>query len=124
MEDLKKILVFIGMVFLLLFSFTMLGKSQEDVLVNYNPHQEIRPTNRYDRVEFFDTTLEIMMTKPVTKPYVMITDSEEPNDSDEPTYRVIDYGTYHEIDSLKCIRYKQMQWKLYYLDKLKEKSCE
>jgi len=37
---------------------------------------------------------------------------------------VIDYGTYREIDRLKCIRYKQMQWKMYHLEKLNEKSCE
>ena len=124
MEDIGKIILFIGMIFALLFSFTMLGKSQEDILVNYNPHQEVRPTNHFDTEVFYLKSIDMSMNEQVKKPYALITQSEECGFGEEPTFETIDYGTYHEIDSLKCIRYKQMQWKLYHLDKLNEKSCE
>jgi hypothetical protein len=124
MGDLKKIILFIGMVFALLFCFTMLGKSQEDVLVNYDPIQSVRPTNNNDIVDVYDTLCDFTFHERVKKPYVLITESEEAEFMEEPTFRMIDYGTYREIDSLKCIRYKQMQWKMYHLDKLNEKSCE
>ena len=124
MDDLKKILVFIGMVFLLLFTFTMLGKSQEDILINYDPIQTVRPTTYNDKVEVYDSLIDFTVMRRVTKPYVLITESEEAEFMEEPTFKTIDYGTFKEIDSLKCIRYKEMQWKMYHLDKLNEKSCE
>jgi hypothetical protein len=124
MDDLKKIVVFIGMVFLLLFSFTMLGKSQESILANYEPYQIVRPTNHFDTEEIYLKSIDMSMNERVKKPYALITQSEETIYGEEPTFETIDYGTYHEIDSLKCVRYKQMQWKLYHLDKLNEKSCE
>ena len=123
MEDLKRIVIFIGFVFVLLFGLTMLGISNESVLAPYEPIQTVRPTTHNDRVEVYDSLIDFNVMRRVTKPYVLVTESEKAEFMEEPTFRMIDYGTYREIDSLKCIRYKQMQWKLYYLDKLKEKSC-
>lgn len=123
MGDFKKIVGFIILVFALLFGLAMLGKAQEDVLANYNPIQSVRPTTAEDRVEVYDSIIEFYTHERVRKPYVLVTQSEDDRYV-QPKFRVIDYGTYKEIDSLKCIRYKQMQWKMYHLEKLNEKSCE
>ena len=61
------------------------------------------------------------------KPYMLVTSSDknqEPYVSYQPRFRVVDYGTYHEIDSLKCLRLKQMKWDIYHLEKLNKKSCD
>jgi hypothetical protein len=110
----------------MLFGLAMLGKSQESVLAPYEPIQAVRPTNKMDTESYYDTYLQMFRDRPITnKPYMLVTSSEEQESfGSDPTYIIVDYGTYHEIDSLKCVRYKQMQWKLYHLDKLNEKSCK
>ena len=123
MGDIYKILGFIGLIFVLLFSLAMLGKSQENVLNNINPIQSVRATNNFDFESYYDTTFDMTSYRQIKKPYILITESES-NGIDEPTYKFVDYGTYKEIDSLKCVRYKQMQWKIYFLNKLNEKDCE
>jgi hypothetical protein len=124
MEDLSKIMLFIGMLFLFLITFSMYGYEQSSVLAPYDPYQEVRPTNHFDTEVIYLKSIDVNMDERVKKPYALITQSEKTIYGEEPTFETIDYGTYNEIDSLKCVRYKQMQWKLYHLDKLNEKSCE
>lgn len=124
MEDFKKIVIFIGFMFLTLISLTILGNSKKSVLSNYSPIQEVRATNDFDTEEIYLEYIECSISERVKKPYVLTTISEETSYGSEPTFKTVDYGTYKEIDSLKCLRYKQMQWKMYHLDKLNEKSCE
>jgi hypothetical protein len=123
MEDFKKIILFIAIVFVILVSLSLLAKSQEGVLVPYRPHQTIRPTTNNDTELYYDTLSESYRHVPINRGYVLITMSEDGGWATLPIYKTVDYGTYHEIDSLKCVRYKQMQWKMYYLDKLNEKDC-
>jgi hypothetical protein len=108
MSDLGRLSIFIGIMFITLFSISFVSSFYDSVLQPYEPIQLVFPSKNHK------------------KPYVMVTKSDDYSDFYyvEPRYKVVDYGTYHEIDSLKCIRYKQMQWKMYYLDKLREKSCK
>ena len=124
MGDFKKILLIVSFVFVLLISFTIFSTVTANPLSKYKPYQVVRPTRFDDRVEVYDSIIDFTFSKRVKKPFVLITESEERDLLDAPTYKVVDYGTYREIDSIKCIRYKQMQWKMYRLDKLNEKSCE
>ena len=124
MEDLGKILVFIGVLFIMLFSFSIFGDTHQSVLNQYEPYQIVRPTNYFDTEEIYLKSIDMSMNQQIKKPYALITQSEEVGFGNKPTFETIDYGTYHEIDSLKCIRYKQMQWKMYHLEKLNEKNCK
>ena len=124
MGDFKRMVIFIFMVFAILLGLSLLAKSQEGILVPYEPYQTIRPTTYIDVVEVYDSIIDFKISERVNKPYALITSSEEGGWNTNPIYSFVDYGTYREIDSLKCIRYKQMQWKMYYLDKLNEKDCD
>ena len=123
MENLIKITFFI-------FSFTLvlmclLIGSDGSVIAPYEPYQSVRPTTREDTESYYYDYFKMYMDRPITKPYMLVTASSEVGYSySDPNFKVIDYGTYHEIDSLKCVRYKQMQWRMYHLDKLSKKSCE
>jgi len=124
MEDLGKIMLFVGMLFVLLITFSIFGYKQANVLSPYKPYQAVRPTTIDDSVEVYDSIIHCTQNKIVTKPYVLVTMSEDGGWATKAIYKYIDYGTYREIDSVKCIRYKQMQWKMYQLEKLNEKSCK
>lgn len=124
MVDLRKIIFFIAMVFAILLGLALLGKSQKGILAPYEPYQKVIKTDDTDYEFYYDTIFEFSCIRRINKPYKLITVSDkEAYMYSEPNFRTEDYGTYHEIDSLKCIRYKQMQWKMYYLDKLNEKDC-
>ena len=120
MKELKQIILFFLLFFGLIIFFIVYGNTNGNDLTEYEPIQIVRPTTNDDEVLVYDSILEFMVTETVNKPYVLVTQSEE---SDIPNFKIVDYGTYREIDSLKCIRYEQMQWKMCYLDKLNEKSC-
>lgn len=108
MSDLGRLGLFIGIIFTTLLSISFVSGLYDSVLIPYEPIQTVYPCENHK------------------KPYMMVTKSDDYSDLYyvEPKYKVVDYGTYHEIDSLKCVRYKQMQWKMYHLDKLNEKSCK
>jgi len=127
MGEVGKAIVFVGTVFILLICiiFLSIGVSDNSVLEIYKPYQSVRPITIYDTESYYDDFLDMYRDRPITKPYMLVTASSEVGYSySEPNFKVIDYGTYHEIDSLKCVRYKQMQWKMYHLDKLNEKICK
>lgn len=125
MGDLGKTIIFIVTLFIMLFAFSIFGDKHQSVLNQYEPYQEVRPTNYYDTEIVYLKSIDCTITEQVKKPYVLVTASSKVGYSyDDPNFKVIDYGSYKEIDSLKCLRYKQMQWKMYHLDKLNEKSCK
>ena len=125
MSDLGRVAVFIGIMFVTLFTISYVSSFYDSVLEPYEPIQSVRPTTTEDKVEIYDAD-GWSYDKRINKPYLLITKSDESSEFyyKKPRFVTFDYGTFKEIDSLKCVRYKQMQWKMYKLDKLNEKSCE
>jgi hypothetical protein len=114
----KSLLVFILGVFAMLIVFIAYAISTNSPLDNIDVYQTVS----VNKADAFDIRFRGISNKP----YILVTSSEDVEDvyPYDPRFKIVDYGTYHEIDSLKCLRFKQMKCKVYHLEKLNEKTCD
>ena len=111
----KTLLLFILGVFAILIAFITYAIKTNSPLDMIDIYQTVSVNNPSEiDVKYYHTS---------KKPYMLVTSSEDVEDvyPYDPRFKVVDYGTYHEIDSLKCLRFKQMKWKVYHLEKLNKK---
>ncbi len=100
----------LGMGFWLLI-FWILASNEETPLVK-------QKVSYCDRHELFMQSIGNWDDKPIKK-LKLITFIE---DNSIPTKT--DYGTFEEIDSIKCIRYREMKISNYKLKKINKKTCK